>query len=115
MADAVLPVYIYGAVVEAVHDGDTFHAAIHLGFFVDIHPAVRILGINAPELSALPAGPAALAHLLELIPVGTRLILKSEKPDKYGGRVDAAVIRASDGLDVGRQMILDGFAVAYSV
>lgn len=52
--------------------------------------SVRLLGCAAREL-ADPGGTAARDWLRGLLPAGAPVVLGTVKPDKYGGRVDAAV------------------------
>lgn len=118
MIDAIKPVYQYAAIVEGgddgkgAHDGDTFEATVNLGVYVYIRPSIRIRGINAPELRAT-GGLKARDYLRSLIPIGTRLVVKTVKPDKFGNRIDAQVFRASDALDIGQEMLDSGNAVPF--
>jgi len=66
-------------------------------------------GVNAPELNT-DAGKAALIHVLELCPVGTKVTLLSHHWDKYGGRFDGSVT-LPDERDLAATMVADGFAV----
>jgi len=102
----------YPAVVVSEHDGDTMRLDVDFGWAIHIvgDPACRVFGMNAPELNT-DAGKAALAHLNELCPVGTRVRVISYHWDKYGGRFDGA-ITLPDGRDLAATMITDGFAVA---
>lgn len=92
-------------------DGDTIHAEVDLGFDVRETMTLRFMGINAPEMST-PEGVAAKAHLIELLGSAS-LTIRTEKDrrEKYG-RYLATLIRA-DGLDINKQMMLDGFALPY--
>lgn len=110
----------YPAVVDDLHDGDTIHMRLDLGFGLllsdydlDAHPVLscRVFGINAPELST-PEGKAALAYAQTLLPVGTHVVVLSHSWDKYGGRFDGT-ITLPDGSDFGTQMIASGHAVKY--
>ena len=77
--------YEYSASVEAVVDGDTVDLLIDLGFKILYRHSCRLYGINAPE-HATAAGDAATAFLKTLLPVGTSVIVKTEKDkaEKYG-------------------------------
>lgn len=84
--------FIRNATVLKVLDGDTVVLDVDLGYFDHIHVPHRLYGINAPE-KASASGKAALAHLQDLLPVGTKVVIRSTKPkqdgiasDKYGGR-----------------------------
>jgi endonuclease YncB( thermonuclease family) len=91
------PPYIYNATIISTHDGDTTTVAIDVGFEVAFTTNVRLLGMNARELSA-PGGKEARDNLRALLPPGTVVTLSSEKVDKYGGRYDATITYlAADG------------------
>jgi endonuclease YncB( thermonuclease family) len=103
------------AEVLGVHDGDTFRARAAIWPGISADTAVRLRGIDAPELAgkcpaeraAAIAARQALAALL-----GARVTLLEIAPDKYGGRIDARVLNAA-GLDVGAAMIAAGHARPY--
>lgn len=110
------PAYTYAAMVTAVHDGDTITVSVDLGWHVILFGQdIRLLGCNAREL-AQPGGPEAGAHLAALLaqvaPAPTRVTIHTVKPDKYGGRYDAAVT-LPDGTDLVTQLIADGWAAAW--
>lgn len=90
--------YEYKAVIVHVHDGDTLSVTADLGFEVLLEVDVRLLGCNARELSQ-PGGTEARDHLIDLLPIGTSVVIKTVKPDKFGGRYDAAITLA-DGSDL---------------
>lgn len=99
----------YPATVTAIHDGDTFHVDVDLGF--GIHATefqVRVHGINAPEL-ATAAGKAALAYLESILPIGAKVTVLSYSWDKYAPRFDADVHYGT--VDIGQAMLDTGHAV----
>lgn len=96
------------AVVDRVVDGDTVYVVLDLGWHISLYQAVRVAGINCPEL-ATEAGKAARARAVELLPVGTRVVVVSHSLDKYG-RV-LGTIRMPDGTSYGELMVAGGFAV----
>lgn len=111
--------YTYKATVRSVHDGDTIHADISLGFGLskgseDSMPGVllRLAGCNARELSE-DGGPEARERLKELLPVGTQVVLRTIKPDKFGGRYDAQ-IELPDGRDLVAVLIAEGWVAAWN-
>lgn len=59
--------YEYLAKIVSVYDGDTCTALVDLGFRVAIEMPLRLLGINAPEMSEKPAGKDARDHLRAMI------------------------------------------------
>ena len=64
--------YWYEATVIDNHDGDTVTVDIDLGHRIRTTDAIRVRGINAPELSQ-PGGKEARDFLSALIPAGTRI------------------------------------------
>lgn len=103
--------FTYVAIVERVIDGDSVGLAVDLGFDTWHRGSFRLLGCNARELSQ-PGGPDAAANLAALLPAGTRVVIQSVKPDKFGGRYDAAVTLA-DGTDLVAQLVAQGWAAAW--
>lgn len=108
----------YPGVVRDLHDGDTVHIDLDLGFGVqlDSHDldgnpvnSCRVFGINAPELSTV-AGKAALAFAQTLLKPGDKVTVVSHGWDKYGGRFDGTITRA-DGSDFAGLMLAAGQAV----
>jgi hypothetical protein len=60
--------YEYTAVVEKVHDGDTITIDLDLGMYHHHTPTkVRMIGINAPEISTGAAGKASRESLISLL------------------------------------------------
>lgn len=100
------PGFAGAAPVLYVHDGDTFAVPyVDLGFGVRVAPLgdvdhwlVRLRGGNARELAA-PGGADAGANLASLLPHGTKVWLRSERPDAFGGRFVASVA-TPDGSDL---------------
>lgn len=112
LVSAFDPAFRYAADVVRVIDGDTVVLDVDLGFGVWLHAQnFRLLGINAREKTAA-GGAAARANLTAMLPAGTRLVVTSVKPDKYGGRYDGALTLA-DGRDVSRELIVTGWAAAW--
>ncbi len=82
--------YEYSAVVRRIIDGDSIVVDVDMGRGIWVLKARhRLVGCNARAL-ADPGGAEARANLLELIPEGTRVTLRSYKPYKYGGSDEAA-------------------------
>jgi endonuclease YncB( thermonuclease family) len=106
----------YPAWVEKVYDGDTLTVFVDLGFDTWRHTDVRLvvtgkLGINAIELKD-PGGKEARAELLRLAPLGSSVQVTSYGWDKYGGRIDAAIILA-DGRNLGEELVRAGWAAQW--
>ena len=108
--------YDYTATVEKVVDADTIVALIDLGFSILHRVNVRLWGCNAAE-HGTPGGDAATAHLRTLLPVGTRVGLRSKGADKYGGRSDASLLLADAAgaltVDLVTGLIADGWAAKW--
>lgn len=103
----------YVGTVVSWHDGDTGHITVFdpvIG--VPVTLTVRLLGINAPELSE-PGGLEVTAALAAWLPAGRVVTLTGLKPDKFGGRADAAVATA-DGTDVSSWLLSQGYAVPWT-
>jgi endonuclease YncB( thermonuclease family) len=107
------------ATVVDHYDGDTFYADVDQGRGTHWQRAsIRLAGIDAPELRRKgqvgpdPGAVAARDFLISLLPLGAKVELSSVGYDKYGDRVDAIVVRKSDGLNVNEAMVAVGYAVA---
>lgn len=108
----------YPGVIRDLHDGDTVHADLDLGFGVLLNAhdldgkpvnSCRVFGINAPELSTT-AGKEALKFAETLLHPGEHVTVLSHGWDKYGGRFDGTVTMA-DGRDFATVMLAAGQAV----
>jgi micrococcal nuclease len=107
------PGWVYRAKVNHLIDGDTIGVVVDLGFHVHVVEVVRLDGVNAPELHAPDPAPgrAALAFVVDWpLVIVTR---KGTTQEKYG-RYLARVLRSSDGAELCADLLLAGFAVAYS-
>lgn len=99
-----------------VVDGDTMNAVVDLGAYVYVHKALRLYGINAPEM-ATQAGKDAKAWAVQWFqthcPDGI-FIMKSSGPDpedKYGRLL--ATVYALDGAVYNVEIVAAGHAVVY--
>jgi len=103
--------YEYACRVTRIVDGDTVVMELDLGFHLSYSTHARLAGIDAPEMKT-PQGPAAKAHLTELVlnrpGLLVRTVLKHEF-EKYG-RVLATLFAGP--VNINAKMIEDGFAVA---
>lgn len=104
--------YQYKCTILRIVDGDTVDIRVDLGFRLAMEMRVRLFGINAPEMN-VPAGKLAKEHLAELMPLGTELIVATEKDrqEKYGRYLGTFY---KDGTNLNIQMHLDGHAELYS-
>jgi endonuclease YncB( thermonuclease family) len=109
---ALLP-YTFYSYINRTKDGDTVEVFVDQGFgTARPKQSFRILGINARE-EGQPGGPEAAAHLAELLPVNTRVIVNSVKPDKYGDRYDGK-ITLPDGRDLSSVLIAEQWAAPWN-
>ena len=106
----------YQATVISSHDGDTLTLNIDLGRRTYSIDSIRLLGINAPELSQ-PGGQGARDYLRTLCPPGTEVRIQTfkNKNDKYGRWLGKVYLPPSDieprvSLCVNDIMILAGHA-----
>jgi endonuclease YncB( thermonuclease family) len=105
----------FDAEVLRVVDGDTIDARVRIWIGQDVTVAVRIRGIDAPELKGrCPLESAMAADAAERLAslAGSRLSLTEIGEDKYGGRVLAHVENAGGG-DVAALMLASGLARPY--
>ncbi len=106
----------YPAAVERVVDGDTLAVRVTIWLQHDIRVAVRLRGIDAPELRGRCDGEKlraeAATKALALLVTDRPVLLTSIEGDKYFGRV-VADEATSDGKDLGALLIAGGFARAY--
>ena len=110
MSDAFGP---YAGVVDSVHDGDTVNIKLDVGFDLTIYARVRVMGINAPELSTA-AGKAARDFAQTLLSPGMPVRVISYGWDKFGGRVDASIqYNLADPHDFAAAMMAAGHAVPW--
>lgn len=106
---------VFAALVLSVTDGDTFRARVPVWDNIDVVTAVRIRGIDTPELKGkCPAEKAmaleAKARLAVLLNGQVQLL--HVEPDKYSGRVDADV--SVNGKSVAAVLIAEGLARPYT-
>lgn len=104
--------YEYTCKVLKIVDGDTADCEIFLGFRIKFEMRLRLAGINAPEMRS-PEGPKAKARLLELMPIGSTMVVRTlkDKQEKYGRYL--GIFIDSDGHEVNERMVMEGFAVRY--
>ena len=110
--------YEYGCEIVRVYDGDTVTIDLDLGFGIWVKGrGVRVAGIDTPELRTRDLrekryGYKARDRMLELLPVGSRQVVRtySPKPDKYGRVLGNFVV----GDDVASELLIaERLAVRY--
>lgn len=107
----VLSYKFYGTVLKIV-DGDTVKIDVDLGFTAGVKVNIRIAGINAPELNT-PAGKASQAYLMSILPIGTKVVIHTEKYRQSFTRY-VGDIYLDDGTSLATLMVNAGFAVVVS-
>lgn len=106
---------IFAALVISITDGDTFKARIPVWDGIEVVTAVRVRGIDTPEIKGkCPAEKAAALEAKARLAVllNGQVQLLHVEPDKYAGRVDADVI--VDGKPVAAILIAEGLARPYT-
>lgn len=102
------------AEVERVIDGDTVRVSAKIWVDQRISTAVRIYGVDAPELfrpqcEAERAAARKAKSFVEAI-IDAGVMLGDISHDKYGGRV-VARLETTDGIDIGAALLEAGLAV----
>jgi endonuclease YncB( thermonuclease family) len=105
-----------GALIIAVHDGDSVTADVDYPFApgkrVVETEKLRLAGIQAAELKGpLPDKAIAARDFLASQILNRRVSVQKSSDDKFGGRVDAAILL--DGVEINQLMISSGHAVAW--
>lgn len=114
--------YQYKARVLDVHDGDTMNLEVDLGCNITIKMAVRLYGINAPEMRT-PEGVTSRDYVRGLLPTDREVWIRTirdtkEKYGRYLGRVflDRASMENNEvAYCINDMLIAAGLAVAYKV
>ena len=106
----------YLALVLLVTDGDTFRARVEIWPGIETVTAVRLRGIDTPELrgkcqAEKDKAIAARERLRALLAAGPVQLFHVE-PDKYSGRVDATV--TVNGRELGQVLVSEGLARPYT-
>lgn len=99
----------YEAYCDRVVDADSIKMTVDLGFAVSKKVDVRLFGIDAPEMrggteETKAAARLATARVNELVPIGSKVFLRSLELDKFGRSL--AVIILENG-DVVNDILLD--------
>lgn len=115
-ASETLPGPVPATVLEVI-DGDTVKLRAHIWLGQEVETAVRLDGIDTPELRGGCAAERRLAAaardlLVRLVGDG-RVSLRDIAQDKYGGRV-VAKIADMGGRDLGATLLATGLARPYN-
>jgi micrococcal nuclease len=103
--------YEYRATVIRWVDGDTVDLNVDLGFHLTLAGRFRLTGIDTPERGR-PGALEAHARAEALAPVGTEVLVLSEKSDKYG-RWLGTILITHDGPPVNHTLVYEGLAKPY--
>jgi endonuclease YncB( thermonuclease family) len=112
-AEVAFPRMYPGSVVVEVVDADSVRVQLDLGFDLSWRVLCRLHGIAAREKNE-PGGLEAREHLAGIIPPGTLVDVLSVKYDKYSGRVLTVLFHGVSRVDVGAQMVRDGYAAPWN-
>lgn len=103
--------------VLSITDGDSFRARVTLWPGMYVETAVRVRGVDTPEMRGKCAGEiAAAARATDFTKdflSGGPIIIRDIGNDKYAGRVDADVFDAA-GRNLAQALIAAGLARPYS-
>ena len=106
--------YVRDAELLDVIDGDTLRLRIDLGWRVYVDGEIRVLGVNAPELSTA-AGQNARLFVIDLFRTTSNMMVVTSKrrdPDRSFARY-LADVTLSDGRDLAKTLIESGHGVPY--
>lgn len=105
-----MTVWTVPATVVEVHDGDTARLVLDLGWHITLTENVRLLGVDAPELSTA-AGKVVRDFVQGLLPAGAAVTFASHELDKYGRPLGRLTL--PDGRDLSAVLIETGHGVPY--
>ncbi len=108
----------YTLMAPVAIDGDTLRADVQIWPDTVVDVAIRVIGVDTPELHASIACERDRARLAKLftdawIQSHAPLMIGAVKPDKYAGRYDA-VVTGNDGTSLSKALIDSGHGRPYS-
>lgn len=103
--------YTYKAIVVRIVDGDTLDADVDLGFYMKTRQRFRLARIDTPERGE-EGFTEATDRVKELCPIGSEIIIKSEKTGGFG-RWLAEISFGEDQTNLSDQLLLEGLAKIY--
>ncbi len=97
--------YTYQATVVKVYDGDTCTVVIDLGFKLTYKTSVRLRWLDAPEVRGEEREKGLIVRdwLRDLLPIGTKVVIESEKLGKYGRPI--VVLYSEEGNNINKMML----------
>lgn len=110
-------IYVFPLKSFVVHDGDTVDVDLDLGFDITFHIALRIFGVDCPELNT-SAGKKVRDILTESLAMmrdrGIALHVSSNEWDKYGGRVVGDILLGLSQTPISSRLLLLKLAQPYT-
>lgn len=108
----------YTLVAPIAIDGDTLRADVAIWPDTIVDVAIRVIGVDTPELRTSSACERELAQKAKAfadawIQAHGPLTIDAVKPDKYAGRIDA-VVTGRDGSTLAAALIATGHGRAYN-
>lgn len=103
--------YYYNATVDRVVDGDTLDLTVDVGFRIYVQQRFRLYLYNAPETRGdeRDLGLLAKKHLLDILPQGLQVNVKTYKADSFG-RYLSSVYTEKQG-DLVNYLVSNGWGV----
>lgn len=109
--------YVRKATVRRIIDGDTIEVLVDCGFRRFSVETLRILGVDTPEVrgASKQEGLISKAFVAETIPVGSEVVLKSQKSDSFGRWLAEVFYEESEGvyLNLAEVLIEKGLGIVY--
>ncbi|OGX45061.1 MAG: hypothetical protein A3G38_02570 [Omnitrophica WOR_2 bacterium RIFCSPLOWO2_12_FULL_51_8] len=102
--------FTYETEILKVIDGDTFTAAVKLGFGFTTVQTLRLRALDAPEIESAE-GREAKEFLERMIRPGSQVLLRTHRSDKYDRYLADVFV---DGDYVNQKLVDEGFAVPLS-
>lgn len=99
--------FTYRVHVLQIIDGDTFTAAVQLGFGFTTVQTLRLRAIDAPEIESA-AGREAKEFLEKILPRGSDILIRTRRSDKYDRYLADVFV---NGEYVNQKLVEEGFAV----
>ncbi len=100
--------FTYPAAVMGVIDGDTFTAAVQLGFGFTTVQTLRLRALDAPEIETAE-GREAKAFLEKALPRASSVLIRTHRSDKYDRYLADVFV---DGEYVNQKLVEEGFAIS---
>jgi micrococcal nuclease len=106
----IVTLYEYRATVNRWVDGDTVDLTVDVGFHMTYRDHFRLYGIDTAERGR-PLAAEAKARANELAPVGSDVLIRTSKSDKYGRWL--TIVSEDTGIEVNSTLLHEGLAKLY--